>query len=72
MKGSRIIKIFGQKKTVKRPSYNPQIKVNRRIPQDLSLNFQKEEDDSNYMPKGKFRVQDSSRQIRKSRLTNFF
>ena len=44
MKGSRNFKIFGQKKTAKRPSYNPQIKGDERIPQDLSLNFEEEEE----------------------------
>ena len=65
MKGSWNFKIFGQKKTAKRPSYNLQIKVDERIPQDLSLTFEEEEDDGDYMPKGKIGVQDSSSQIRK-------
>ena len=65
MKGSRNFKILGQKKTAKRPSNNPQIKVDERIPQDLSLTFEEEEDDGDYMPKGKIGVQDSSSQIRK-------
>ena len=69
MKGSRNFKIFGQKKTAKRPSYNSQIKGDERIPQDLSLNFEEEEDNGDYMPKGKIGVQDLSSQIRKSRLT---
>ena len=61
--------MFGQKKTAKRPSYNAQIKGDEWIPQDLSLNFEEEEDNGDYMPKGKIGVQDLSSQIRKSRLT---